>query len=352
MASSPITVGVSGCGAVTALYHAPALRLLESEGAVRVTAVFDPDAAALAEVGGRFPRARRVGRFEDLLSPPPALVLIASPPAFHAEQASAALQAGSDVLCEKPLATRLADARSLVELARHSGRILAAGMIRRYFPATRAVGEILRSGAIGAVRQFRCFEGGPFDWPVRSLSYFTRDGSGGGVLADVGVHALDLLGWWLGPCTTLSCADDAMGGVEAECLLKLAFGEAEGEVRLSRIWPRPNRYELIGTKGSVTWTVNETNRIELRIGAGLHTIDAAIHEAGRSASNFHLSVLEQLRAVSAAVAGRPAQIVSGADALPSLELVERCYRERTLMPMGWLGPEEQRAARRLAGMDG
>lgn len=352
MAPSPISVGVSGCGAVTALYHAPALRLLELEGAVQVTVVFDPDSAALAEVGGRFPRARRVGRFEDLLSPSPSLVLIASPPAFHAEQASAALRAGSDVLCEKPLATGLADARDLVELARQSGRILAAGMVRRYFPATRAIGETLRSGAIGTVRQFRCFEGGPFDWPVRSPAYFTKNDSGGGVLMDVGVHALDLIGWWLGPCTAMSYADDAMGGVEAECLLKLAFGEVEGEVRLSRIWPRPNRYELIGTTGSVSWTVNEADRIELRIGDGLHTLDAAIREDGRLASSFHQSVLDQLRAVTTAVAGRPAQFVSGADALPSLELIERCYRERGLMPMGWLGPEEQCAARRLAGMAG
>ncbi len=349
MPARQLTVGLSGCGAVTALYHAPALQILEAEGVLRVSALFDPDTAAVAQAGRAFLNAREMASFEALLAERPDLVIVASPPAVHVEQASAALRAGCAVFCEKPLATRLADAEALVALAERSHRILALGMLRRYFPATRMLRELIRSGAIGTVRSFRCFEGGPFDWPVRSPAYFTRAASGGGVLMDIGVHVLDLLGWWFGPCTALSYEDDAMGGVEAECRLTLAYGEVAGEVRLSRIWRRPNRYEIVGTRGRFGWTVNDADRLEIQVAGTAYRLDAAIREGARPASTFHQSVVAQLRAVAAAVAGKPAEIVSAAEALPVLALIERCYRERKTLRMGWLSADEQRAADHLAG---
>jgi predicted dehydrogenase len=350
MPTQRLKVGVSGCGAVTALYHATALQILEKEGVLRLTALFDPDAAALAQIGAMLPDAKAASSFDDLLSEPLDLVIVASPPAHHVEQVTAALRAGFAVFCEKPLATRLADAEALVALAKQTGQILAVGMVRRYFPATRMLRELIRSGVIGEVREFRSFEGGPFDWPVRTPSYFSRNLSGGGVLMDVGVHALDLLGWWFGPCTNLSYEDDAMGGVEAECRLALTYGEVAGELRLSRIWHRPNRYEIIGTRGRLGWTVNEAERLDIQLPGSAYRLNAAIREGAHPASNFYQSVLDQLRAVATAVAGGPTEIVQGEDILPVLALIERCYRERKLLRMDWLDPDEQRAAERLAGV--
>jgi predicted dehydrogenase len=169
---------------------------------------------------------------------------------------------------------------------------------------------------------------------------------------DVGVHALDLLGWWFGPCTALSYEDDAMGGVEADCRLTLAFGEMEGELRLSRTWRRPNRYEIVGAAGRIAWTVDDPERLELQLGSSQHRLKGVLYEPGRPAANFHQSMVEQFRAVTRAVAGAPAEFVSGADALPALELIERCYARRRLMPMGWLGAEERGAAERLAQVEG
>jgi predicted dehydrogenase len=65
------------------------------------------------------------------------------------------------------------------------------------------------------------FEGGQFDWPVRSTGYFTRAQSGGGVLQDIGTHVLDLLAWWFGEPEALLYEDDAMGGVEANCRIRV-----------------------------------------------------------------------------------------------------------------------------------
>jgi len=345
-----LRVGLSGCGAVAALYHAPALQILEKEGVLRLSALFDPDAAAMAQIQAVFPTARAVSAFEELLSEPLDLVIIASPPVRHFQQVAAALRAGFAVFCEKPLATRLVDGEALVALARQTGRMLAVAMVRRYFPATRVLADLFRSGTIGEVREFHCFEGGPFDWPVRSPTYFNREVSGGGALMDIGVHALDLLGWWFGDCTTLSYEDDAMGGVEAECRLALAYGEIAGELRLSRMWHRPNRYEILGTRGRASWTVNEAEHVEVQFAGAAYQLRATIHEGAHPAANFHQSVLDQLRAVTAVVAGEPGEIVAGQDTLPVLALIERCYRDRKLLRMGWLEPEERRAVERLAGV--
>jgi predicted dehydrogenase len=349
MGAGSVTVGISGCGAAAALYHAPALKLLEAERTLRVIGLFDPDPREMAAVGARFPSAARHGSFDALLAAQPDLVIVASPPAHHAEQAAAALRAGCAVLCEKPLATRLGDAKALVKLARESGRILAAGMIRRYLPATRFIAQALRAGTIGTPRRFSAFEGGPFDWPVRSPAYFTRASSGGGVLMDIGIHALDLLGWWFGPCTALSYEDDAMGGVEADCRVRLSCGEVHGELRLSRTWRRPNRYEILGTAGRIAWLVDDPERIEIGVGNSSCRLDGVLRDGARPAANFHQSMVEQIRAVCLAVSGEPSEFVSGADGLSALELVERCYGERRPMRMGWLGAEELRAAERLGG---
>lgn len=349
MPSERLKIGVSGCGAVTRLYHAPALQILQNERHVVVSVLFDPDPDALSQIGLMFPSARAVSTFEELLRQKLDLVIIASPPTRHFEQAAAALRAGAAVFCEKPMATRVADGEALVTLANRAGRVLAVGMIRRYFPATRVIRELIQSAAIGAVREFRCFEGGPFDWPLRSPSSFRREASGGGVLMDIGVHALDLLGWWFGPCTDLSYADDAMGGVEAECGLGLGYGEVRGQVRLSRIWHRPNQYEIFGTKGRLSWTVNEAAEIEVQLAGSSYRLNAAIREGAHAAANFHQCVLDQLRAVTAAVLGGPAQIVLGEESLAVLALIERCYGQRALLRMGWLDANEQCAAERLAG---
>src|SRR5258708_1746324 len=117
-------IGIAGCGAVTELYYAPALQLLEGEGVCRVTSLFDPEAASAARIVRQFPQASRASSYGELLHSGIDLVIIASPPRVHAEQAIAALSSGLAVLCEKPIATNLADGEAIVEAAHASGRIL------------------------------------------------------------------------------------------------------------------------------------------------------------------------------------------------------------------------------------
>src|SRR5215211_3946940 len=88
-----------GCGAVAQFLYAPALLTLERAGAVRVSGLVDPVSRQRDEVRASFPHA---SPYSDLASSPlgpNTLVIIASPPKWHAEQSIFALRQGSAVLC-------------------------------------------------------------------------------------------------------------------------------------------------------------------------------------------------------------------------------------------------------------
>lgn len=347
--SVPVRVAVVGCGAVARLYHAPALQALEREGRVHVVAAYDPDAAALNPFCDSFPGARPSPSFDALLAVEPDLLIVSSPPRHHADQGIAALESGIDVHCEKPLAPTLADGERMVAAASAAGRRLTVGLVRRHFPAIRAIRHLIGTGALGRLESVECFEGGPFDWPVRSAGYF-RPNAGGGVLADIGTHCLDLLAWWFGPPTDVAYEDDAMGGVEANCRITLSFGDVPATVRLSRDWSRPNRYVITGSEGWLGWTVNDANHLDLGIGSTGDVGEVVLHRASPSArsslaapaaADFHEAFADQVRALVAPVGDGPDRSVAGEVALATMELLERCAAGRRPMAMPWLEPPER-----------
>ena len=344
----PLRVALTGCGAVSRLYYRPALKALEDEGLLRLIAAHDPSPAARETFCAAFPGARSEASFESLIALAPDLLIIASPPRYHGEQAIAALGAGIDVHCEKPLAPTLAEGEQMVEAAIAAGRRLSIGLLRRHFPATRAIRQLIASGALGPLDTIDCFEGGPFSWPVQSAEYFQRSAGSAGILQDIGTHCLDLLGWWLGPPTALGYEDDAMGGVEANCRIALSFGNVRATVRLSRDWEQPNRYVIRGRNGWIGWTANETDHFDHGLAGTGYAGRFVLHEEsriggqpalGRAAADFDEAFANQLRAL---IGG---DHVPASEALQALGLIDRCYASRRPMPMPWLEPSGLRGCR-------
>ena len=112
----------------------------------------------------------------------------------------AALEAGKDVLVEKPMAMDRRQAREMCRVARDCGRRLAVAYYRRFWPRFQLVKEMLDRGELGelvliriALHSWYPGRGGEAaDWRIIPSK------SGGGALSDVGSHRLDLLAWWLG----------------------------------------------------------------------------------------------------------------------------------------------------------
>ncbi len=342
-----------GCGAVAREFYLPALRASERAGRVRVVGLVDPLAAARRDLAAAFPHARQAAALEELTAPAGGLVIVASPPRFHARQTVAALARGWHVLCEKPMASTSAETTEMIAAARQHDRLLAVGLYKRFFPASRYLRALCRDRLLGSLVSFTIREGGPFRWPA-GISFFDRAQTPGGVLLDIGVHVLDLLDWWLGAPDEFHYADDAMGGLETNAFLQLAYaGGTRGTMHLSRDWPTLQQYQLVFEHGRVTWRVNDANGLALELDGTPAALRATLMapldqgEATPLATNAQ-SFLAQLDNVLAAIAGREPLLVPGDQGARSLRLIEQCYARRQLLDQPWLTPREAAGARARA----
>jgi predicted dehydrogenase len=339
-----------GCGAVARLYYMPALRELEAAGLLEVIALLDPIDRHAALLREAFPQAHTVTQLSELPRHAFDLAIVASPHSLHAAQTIHLLEAGASVLCEKPMATSVDDAAAMARAAAANQGLLAIGLVRRFFPATQMIRHMLALRVLGEISSFEFSEGyASFGWPAASRGYFNKLEAQGGVLMDIGVHALDLLQWWLGKSAVVDYADDAMGGIEANCLIhcRLDCG-ATGELRLSRDCALANRYTVRGTRGWLSWEVGQVDHFEFGFTDSSQVIQADVRN--QAASNFEQSFLSQLRNVIAALRGTEALRVPAAEGIASIELIEHCYRQRSLMAMPWLGDREIARGRELNGI--
>jgi predicted dehydrogenase len=354
---APMQVAVVGCGAVAQQYYGPALQELAGRGLLEVVALYDPAPSAVAQLQQHFPAARSVKDLSELSAPETGLAIVASPPRYHAAHATQLLSSGLSVLCEKPMASTVADAEAMIAAADISPGVLAIGMSRRFFPSSEFVREILQNGVLGDLVRFRFSEGDVFRWPVQSPRYFVKGDGNGGVLMDIGVHALDLMLWWMGDPLNVVYEDDAMGGIEANCRLRCTVSNGViGEVRLSRDCVLENRYTIIGSKGWLSWNVNDASRIEMGFGEPSMGVKAEIRELeyslglptlGARALSFEGSFVRQLASVVEAARGAGPLRVPGEQGIRSIRLIEECYRKRSLMAMPWMSSAELATGRAL-----
>jgi predicted dehydrogenase len=134
------------------------------------------------------------------------LVDISVPNDAHAEIAIAAAQAGKDLICEKPLARSVEEARAMYEAVTAAGVVNMVAFSYRRTPAVVLAHDLIADGAIGQVRNFR----GTYlqDWsndPDLPLSWrFQRDVAGSGALGDIGTHVLDMARYLVGEIAAVS----------------------------------------------------------------------------------------------------------------------------------------------------
>ena len=135
------------------------------------------------------------------------LVSIATPVDLHYPMARAALERGRHVLCEKPFALNLAEARELSSLAAAKGVVHVVNHEFRHFPAREALTRKIREGELGRVEHITIQERIP-GWarnPKRRLTWLTERRRGGGYLGALGSHHIDQLLLWGGPMRRVFC---------------------------------------------------------------------------------------------------------------------------------------------------
>lgn len=354
-----LRIALVGCGAVSESFYGPAISAVSGEDQLTVSCLVDPDPRRISVLGLTFPSALRLTSLESFNSKHADVAVVASPQRFHAEQSNRLLTQGVHVLCEKPLASNLSEAETMVTIATQNKRLLAVGLFRRFFPITQFVSDLISGEDLGNPIRFSWSEGGVFNWPAATPSFFLKGSSTGGVFADLGAHVLDLLLYWFGPVEDFAYQDDSMGGLEANASLHLRFGSGvSGQLRLSRDTPIPNSVWIEfesgilwfngGTAGEVTLHFKHSNLVAK---SNLcYKADQLIPfnlSPGEPARTYAQSFIEQIRNLCRAIRGEDNLLVPASEALASLELIEKCYAGRKLMKMPWLSASEQFAAEAL-----
>ncbi len=329
-------LAILGGGAVVLEYYVPALRRL---GWARAARVVDLSEGNLQAIRAACPEiaAERTG-FADFLSrmDPGSwdAVVVALPPRLHAEACRTALLAGLPVLCEKPLATDPGDIRAIAEAERAAGKPLHVAMVRRFMPSFAALRGAFLSGLVGEAQEVEIEDGEPYTWMSESGESYRPEN--GGVLADMGVHYLDLAACLLGPLRPVSYSDDQRGGVEANCeyLLKTDSG-CRVRLALSRTRHLRNTFRLKGARGTLWFAKDGFAECEWRSPDGMAGVlrrDRPFESGPLPEKDFDSCFAEQFYQFARSLnEGRRPQVTVG-DAAASIELIHAAYRLRPPVP--------------------
>jgi predicted dehydrogenase len=202
-----IKVGIAGLGRQGMLHFTNCLHV---EG-VQVVAVSDKSERALA-------RARSCGvssvykDYDEMFSAHLNLdaVIISMPNFLHLPSIESALSASFNVFIEKPLANSVVECQRIVDLVRKSGKKLMVGHNHRFYEVSETMKARLEKGYLGDVEVITAEEviSGPFSHPVIPTPvaewWFDPSKTGGGVLADIGYHMIDLFRYFMGDAEVLS----------------------------------------------------------------------------------------------------------------------------------------------------
>lgn len=190
--SKSMEVAVLGCGQMgqNVIEH------VRVSPFVRGITIFDPNAERMEQLS-KSHGVRTARSLQQVLEDPAIrLVLIAASNDAHKELAIAALEAGKAVMCEKPMATTLADAEAMVEAAERTNGFLQIGFELRYSHLYTQVKEWIEQGLLGSVVNTQCTYC-TSAWGRQSL-WRAASATSGGMFGEKLSHYVDLVRWWIG----------------------------------------------------------------------------------------------------------------------------------------------------------
>lgn len=286
--SSMVRVGIIGTGGISGYTHMPGLSLIPG---VQITALADTDQTALARRAAEYGIDATFEDYHDLLSSGLVdAVVITTPNKFHAPAATAAIQAGKHVMCEKPIALDFPEALAMYHTARSAGVVHMTAFTYRFVPAMRYTKHlIVDQGAIGRPLHFRAnrFQDWGDDW-IGWRQYKALAGSG--ELGDMGAHRIDYAHLLIGQIKSVVGAtkllrpnrrsSDGLPKPPADVedwvafiaefvdgqtgvfeMTKLAAGRQSGGPALDYV-------EINGESGSIVYRLNTPHQIEIGAAGG------------------------------------------------------------------------------------
>ena len=287
-------------------------------------AIVDVDIERARALAARF-GCRAYASVDELLAEEGvAAASVATPTRNHVETAAELLSAGVHVLVEKPIAATLAEADRLIALAEEHDLVLAVGHVERFNPAVRALKRAIERGDMGDIVSVVARRVGVMPPQVKDAN----------VILDLAIHDVDVVRFLLGadlPAEAFCNAGRTNGGEH--------FDFADVFLRFDRVacllqvnWVTPVKIRELAVTGTRGYAEVEYVRQELRYHAAqpVHAADSYSEVTAYSEREPQLVDHERLEPLARqlgeflrAVAGRPAEIVTGREGRRSMEVVLR-----------------------------
>jgi len=258
-------------------------------------------------------------------SPQVDAVFVATPNAFHMQDALVAVACGKPVLCEKPMAIDAGQCRQMVEAARNAKVLLGVAQVFRFEESTAWFRQQVTAGNIGRV----VFARSEFSFPADHTHARTWINdlavAGGGPVADVGVHCIDTLRFVLQDEVLRVSAREVpgnAGGVEAGAALLLECSRGTlATVMVSFRAEYRTPFELVGETGVLR--ADDALNVERPIHLELRRHGAVVET--RTVSN-QLAYARQVDAFAAAIESKSAFPIPGEEGWRNQEILDAAYR--------------------------
>jgi len=324
----PLRIGILGAARIAPMALVrPAQQV--PEAAVVAVAARDPARARA------FAAKHGIGRVADsydalLADPEIDAVYNPLPNSLHAEWSIKAMEAGKDVLCEKPLASNADEARTMVEAAARTRRVLVEAFHYRYHPLAARMKAVVDSGALGAVRHIEAVMCIPLPIPG-DIRY--RWDLAGGAMMDTGCYTINLVRFLAGAEPEVVRAEARLSSPKVDRWMTADFRFADG--RTGRITCSLLSARLLSMRALV-----RGERGEMRVfnpiaphfyhRLTVRTPDGTKRErvAGEATYTY------QLRAFVDTVRNHTASITDAADGIANMQVIDEVYRKAGLPPRG------------------
>lgn len=217
----------------------------------RVAAVISRSQAKGLAFGRQF-HASDVYSYDRLPSPEDIdIVYIATPAQCHADNIRACLEAGLNVLCEKPLVPTLAEFEELHSMARSRGPLLLEGMWTRCLPTMEQASEWIEQGSIGDILT------------IRANLHKRVETAPKSVMEDYGEYPLAFVLYFLPEARLENAVRICTDGRDSDWCITLRQGSVPAVINISSRFASASGAAVIGSRGSIEWDsqFNRTGRV-------------------------------------------------------------------------------------------
>lgn len=325
-----LNFAIFGCG-VIAKFHAAALKDVENAELIGCSDVYLPAAEIYASERG----IKVYESFDALLEAPEVdVVNICTPNGTHADLAIKALEAGKNVVLEKPMAITAADCDRIIEAAKKSGGKITVISQLRTSPDILRTRDLIRSGELGRLvyaellmRYYRAPEYYKGSWRG------TKKMDGGGAFMNQGIHGVDIVQFLMGPVKNVkSIVRTLSHDIEVEDMAVVAVEYENGAlgtmVASTSTHPGFDRdIKIHGTRGAVELREGQIVRLvidgkdlpcEEFISSGAAQTNTALDHAGHA---------RQLSTFVRVINGEDLEYVNEYEGKKAVEIIERIYNE-------------------------